>query len=67
MEDNTLVHSSFLATINAPIEKGVSLLGALRYRSRNSNLAPQIAASPVQPWCLTVGACRSMSKYSAEA
>jgi hypothetical protein len=42
MEDNTLVKSSFSATINAPIEKVDISPGALRYRIRNTSLAPQL-------------------------
>ena len=59
MEDNTLVKSSFSATINAPMSRWIFPLGALRYASRNTNLAPPLIVPPVQPRRLMVGVCRS--------
>ena len=42
MEDNTLVKSSFSATINAPIENWrIFHPGALRFPSRNTKVALQ--------------------------
>ena len=66
MEDNTLVKSSFSATINAPTEK-IFPLGALPYPSRNTNPPHQLTTPAAQPRRRTVGACRSMSKCWAEA
>lgn len=56
MEDNTLVESSFSATINAPIEKVNIPVGALRCPRRNISRARQLTAPPAQLRRLTVGA-----------
>ena len=42
MEDNTLVKSSFSATIHTPIETWTFPLGALVCRNRNTSLARRL-------------------------
>lgn len=67
MEDNTLVQSSFSATINAPIEKVDIPSWCFTLPESEYQSCSQLTAPPVRPRRLTVGACQSMSKYSAEA
>jgi len=67
MEDNTLVESSFSATINAPIGKVDIPAWCFTLPRRNIRRARQLIAPPAQLRRLTAGACRSTSRYSAEA
>ena len=57
MEDNTLVQSSFSATINAPIEKVIFLHGASTCLSPSTKPVFRHTALLAQPRHLTVGAC----------
>ena len=65
MEDNTLVQSSFSATINAPIEKVdiPSWCFTLPESEYQSCSPAHYSAGSTTP--LTAGACRSMSRFSA--
>lgn len=65
MEDNTLVQSSFSATINAPIEKIDIPSWCFTLPESEYQSCSRLTAPLVQLRRLMVGACRSMSRSSA--